>query len=255
MPTKARKCSALRSQRRWSRRQPASQDTVLLTTQRCRPSRCEDPMPVGGSNSGPLGRASTTPSAATTAPTCGRCGGGCPAHAAIGAGGLRPTGKWWVGQPRRARTQGRHEPEGSRSSWRSVITRRVLPAVPARLSEPLWDHFAALLPCGRDTPRAIRWVATGDRFQTGPSSSTSCSRWSTAPATRCGLPPLPRRHSRQAPHAHPTLDEPLPLGRPHHHPTPQVIHLPVGLSPSPAAAGAGRRRPRSAASRPGCACT
>ncbi|MDH6580855.1 hypothetical protein, partial [Kitasatospora sp. MAP5-34] len=31
------------------------------------------------------------------------------------------------------------------------------------------------------------------------------------------------------PHAHPTLDKPLPLGRPAHHPTPQVIHLPVGL--------------------------
>lgn len=35
----------------------------------------------------------------------------------------------------------------------------------------------------------------------------------------------------------------------------QVIPLPAGLSPSPAASGAGRRRPRSAASRPGCACT
>ncbi|MDH6703429.1 hypothetical protein P3T27_000110 [Kitasatospora sp. MAA19] len=45
-----------------------------------------------------------------------------------------------------------------------------------------------------------------------------------------GLLPLPRRHSRHAPHAHPTLDEPLPLGRPPHHPTPQVIHLPVGLN-------------------------
>lgn len=46
IPTKARKCSALRSYRRWSRRQPDSQDTVLSTTQRCRPSRCEGSMPL-----------------------------------------------------------------------------------------------------------------------------------------------------------------------------------------------------------------
>ncbi|MET7846436.1 RNase A-like domain-containing protein, partial [Streptomyces sp. NPDC005356] len=31
------------------------------------------------------------------------------------------------------------------------------------------------------------------------------------------------------PHAHPTRDQAIPLGRPPHHPAPQVIHLPVGL--------------------------
>lgn len=46
MPTKARKCSALHSYRRCSRRQPASQETVLSTTQRCRPSRVDDSTPL-----------------------------------------------------------------------------------------------------------------------------------------------------------------------------------------------------------------
>ncbi|MFG2823306.1 hypothetical protein ACGFX4_28240 [Kitasatospora sp. NPDC048365] len=59
----------------------------------------------------------------------------------------------------------------------------------------------------------------------------------------------------QAPHGRPTLDELLPLGRPPHRPTSRVVRRPVGLSPSPAAAGAGWRCPRSAPSRPGCACT
>lgn len=72
---------------------------------------------------------------------------------------------------------------------------------------------------------------------------------------RRGLLPLSVRSDRHAAYAHPPRDPALPLGRPPHHPTPQVIHLLVGLSPSPAAAGAGRRRPPSAASRPGCACT
>ncbi|MGW4825916.1 hypothetical protein ACWEP4_45595, partial [Streptomyces sp. NPDC004227] len=31
------------------------------------------------------------------------------------------------------------------------------------------------------------------------------------------------------PYADPPSNEPLPLGRPPHHPTPQVIHLPDGL--------------------------